>query len=67
MNALCSDHYLYTGAAGDWQDDGVCTNIALKAGEFVTVHYESKSVPTSVPVTTPKSVPAAKNSRFFRY
>ncbi|PSR71375.1 hypothetical protein PHLCEN_2v12751 [Hermanssonia centrifuga] len=37
------------GAAGDWQDDGVCTNIALKAGEFVTVHYESKSVPTSVP------------------
>lgn len=49
------------GAAGDWQDDGVCTAAALKAGEYVKMHYESKSVPLSVPVHTP-----VVNSRAFQ-
>lgn len=55
-----------TGVAGDWQNDGACTSVALKAGEFVKVHYESKSVPLEVPVKTPDGAgPKHKNSRFF--
>ena len=50
----------YIGVAGDWQDDGACTTVALAPGQFITVHYESKSVPLSVPVKTP----GAKHSRF---
>ena len=50
------------GSAGDWQDDGVCTTAALAPGQFVTAHYESKSVPLSVPVKTP----GVKHSRFFK-
>ncbi|KAI0346297.1 glycoside hydrolase [Trametopsis cervina] len=49
------------GSAGDWQDDGACTTAAV-AGAVVKAHYESKAVPTAVPVQTP----GAKNSRFFR-
>lgn len=55
------------GAAGDWQDDGACTANVVKQGQFVAVHYESKSVPLTVPVQTPKSVPKTKNSRVFSF
>ncbi|KIP08233.1 carbohydrate-binding module family 5 protein [Phlebiopsis gigantea 11061_1 CR5-6] len=55
------------GVAGDWTDDGACTANVLKQGQFVTVHYESKAVPTKVPVETPKSVPSTKNSRVYNF
>ena len=63
----CLSHEIcYLGVAGDWQDDGVCTSIAIKAGSYVTAHYESKSVPLKVPVQTPAGAgPKSKNSRFF--
>ncbi|GJF00072.1 glycoside hydrolase family 18 protein [Phanerochaete sordida] len=56
------------GAAGDWQDDGACTsNGPLKAGQYVTAHYEHKEVPTKVPVETPAGVPHRKNSRVYAF
>ena len=56
-----------TGAAGDWTDDGACTTNSAKQGQIVTVHYESKAVPTKLPIQTPKSVPSTKNSRVYNF
>lgn len=65
--AACLLMSALTGSAGDWQDDGACTTVALKAGAYITAHYESKSVPLSLPVKTPAGAgPKSKNSRFFR-
>ncbi|KAJ3489443.1 hypothetical protein NLI96_g2139 [Meripilus lineatus] len=58
------------GAAGDWQDNGACTTakVASFAAQTAKPHYESKSVPTAVPVQTPvealrsKSAAAAKQT-----
>ncbi|OCH83980.1 glycoside hydrolase [Obba rivulosa] len=36
------------GVAGDWQNDGVCVAANLAPGEFIKVHYESKSIPLTV-------------------
>ena len=56
-----------TGAAGDWQDDGACPANGLKQGQYVTAHYESKSVPLTVPVQTPAGTPKKKNSRVYKF
>lgn len=68
---LCSrvdfDTYIL-GAAGDWTDNGACTTKALAAGAYVTMKYESKSVPLKVPVETPAGLgPKGKQSRVYRF